>query len=244
MNSDTDYRKSHTAKGFGADYHKRFEDSPYRKYIWDIEQNLLIGLIEKYYDGKVDNYLDFACGTGRIITLLEKYTKKAIGLDVSDSMLEVAKKQIKTAKLIKGDITSEKVLSDSKFKLITAFRFFLNAQPDLRSAVMNKLSEHLDTEGYLIFNIHNNTSGLTNQISKVYTTIKYRKRIPNKEMSVTEVKELLDQNGLKIVEMIPYGTFPIFKEEKKFPETLVKIVDKYFTNTTLSTYIIYVCQAK
>jgi len=244
MESKQDYRYSHSQKGYGKAYHKLFNDNPHRKYLWELEKEYLESIVSRYYKGNIESYLDFACGTGRIIGHLERHTKNPIGLDISKSMLEVAGSHCTMASFIQGDITRENILENERFDLITAFRFFLNAQQPLRSSVMKELSKRLKSGGYLVFNIHNNKTGLTNQISKIYTTLKYLKFIPRNEMSVREVKKLLHDNGLDIVEMIPYATFPVFNEEKKVNETMLRFCDKYMSNSFFSTYIIYVCRLK
>ncbi|MEE9437596.1 MAG: class I SAM-dependent methyltransferase [Saprospiraceae bacterium] len=248
MKDTNDYRNSHTADGYGKSYDALFKDNPYRKYIWDLEKKTLDNIIQEYYNNKVANYLDFACGTGRIVGHLEQYADKPNGVDISAAMLEVAKKNVKLAKLTKADLTTNNVFEGQKFDLITSFRFFLNAQNELRYQVMEQLSKLLTDDGYLIFNIHNNTTGLTNQISKLYTTVKYRKVIERKEMSISEVKKILDKNGLKIEKMYNYATYPIFHEEKPFNQGLVSTVDrlneKVLGINALSTYIIYLCKKK
>ena len=67
-----------------------FSDAPYRKYIWETEKRILNELLARYFDKRIENYLDFACGTGRILAHLEPHARQSVGLDLSESMLEVA----------------------------------------------------------------------------------------------------------------------------------------------------------
>ena len=246
--SNPDYRDSHAADGYGENYQAAFDDFPHRKYLWEIERKLIDKIIGLHFPGKVKSLLDFACGTGRIIGHVERHCEEATGVDISESMIKVAKTRVTKAKIILADLTADNVFEGEKFRMITSFRFFLNAQKELRYEAMEKLASLLDDDGIIVFNIHNNTSSLTNRISKLYMLFKYRKRMPVKEMSINDVKELLDTYGLEIHSLYNYATYPIFNERKKFPTKLVKSFDSFFSSVvklpSLSRYIIYVAKKK
>ena len=246
--SSPDYRNSHTADGYGDSYHAAFDDFPHRKYLWEVERKLLDKIIGGHFSGKVKSLLDFACGTGRIIGHVEPYCEEATGVDISAAMIEVAKKGVTKANIVQADLTKDNVFEGKKFQMITSFRFFLNAQKELRYEVMEKLASLLDDDGFVVFNIHNNTSSITNRISKLYMLIKYRKKMPVKEMSISEVKEMLDTYGLEVHALYNYATYPIFNEKKNFSTRLVKTVDSFFSSVvklpSLSRYIIYVAKKK
>ena len=74
------------------------------------------------------------------MSYLEDRTKSAVGVDLSPSMLEVARKNKRSAEIIEADLTRSDVLGDRKFNLITAFRFFPNAEAELRSEAMQVLA--------------------------------------------------------------------------------------------------------
>ena len=50
-------------------------------------------------------------------------------IDVSPDMLALAGARCPRARLIRGDVTTTPGLAPGPFDLITAFRFFLNAEP-------------------------------------------------------------------------------------------------------------------
>ncbi len=60
----------------------------------------------------------------------------ATGIDVSASMLAVARQSAPSAEIVEGDPTREDLLSERHFDLITAFRSFPNAEDPLREAAM------------------------------------------------------------------------------------------------------------
>ena len=119
------YRESHLHKGWG--YHTTFSSLRYRATIWRLEQRLLFEIVRDNFPTEPPRYLDFACGTGRILGHLAPYCESALGVDVSASMLDVARRKVKRAEIIEADLTRDDRLCGQEFDLITAFRFFPNA---------------------------------------------------------------------------------------------------------------------
>ena len=200
------YRDSHKRESKGAEYEAYYQKSAWYGFLSLREQEIVLRILDKYLKGKDVHLLDFACGTGRITEFLENRVKTSTGVDVSGSMLDVAGKKLKRTELIKTDITEENILKPRKFNLITAFRFFLNAEPELRSAAIKALAELLDEDGYLVFNNHQNSGSPWIKMRNVY----YRKNYPQANytvMSVEEMAKLADQAGLEIVEICPAGFF-------------------------------------
>ncbi|GAI35128.1 unnamed protein product, partial [marine sediment metagenome] len=133
FSAESDYRKSHIGKNKSFFYKSYvYSKSSYDTAIWEREKSCLINIIEKYLRDADINYLDFACGTGRIISFLETKVNMPFGIDISGSMIELAKKKVTHSKIIKGDITKDPSLIKGEFNLITCFRFFLNAQDSLK----------------------------------------------------------------------------------------------------------------
>ena len=126
------YRDSHLTKGM--DYHSNFQQNPRRKLLWDIERGILDQIFKHHFSGRQVEHLDFACGTGRILAFMQPRVSSSTGVDVSTAMLEVARAATPNAQIIHADLTRESALGDRKFDLITAFRFFSNAEPKLRTA--------------------------------------------------------------------------------------------------------------
>lgn len=200
------YTESHKYESKGAEYEQYYQTQTWQKFLWSREQKIILKILDKYFAGAEVHLLDFACGTGRIAGLLENRVKTSTGVDVSGSMLAVARKKLKRTEIIEADITAENILKPRKFNLVTAFRFFLNAEPELRRAAIRALVDLLDDEGYLVFNNHQN-------LGSPWTKLLYRRhRRKNPEgifnvMSMDELEELARQAGLEIVEMFPVGFF-------------------------------------
>ena len=165
--STTPYTDRH--KGRGPDYHATFSPdvNPYRSMVWRLEQRALNDILRNHLvPGKIA-HLDFACGTGRILEHFQGNVASATGVDVSSSMMEIARKVAPGAELIEADLTQRDVLGERRFDLITAFRFFPNAEPELRRAVSSVLARHLASQGVLVFNNHKNRNSLPRRISRL-----------------------------------------------------------------------------
>jgi len=221
-----DYRQSHLEKG--NDYHDLFESNARRSLIWNFEKRILEQIYFKYFKKKKDlAHLDFACGTGRIINFLSNFFSTSVGVDVSDNMLEVAKKNAGPHSMfLNVDLTSEKHLNDKKFDLITAFRFFPNAQEDLRNATAKTLIGLLKNEGLLVANLHTNYGSIRLRIFR-FLRFFSKVKAPDFGVSMNEFEKNFTDNGFEIVEKVGVGIFPE-TEERIFPiRSLVKFFETF-----------------
>lgn len=106
--------------------------------------------------GRVD-YLDFACGTGRVLSLLALHADTATGIDVSPHMVMRAEARVPGARLLLKDVTAEGDEIEGRYDLITAFRFLTNAEPALRRAALAALPARMkDGRSVLLINTHGN----------------------------------------------------------------------------------------
>jgi len=200
------YRESHKYEEKGAEYEAYYRKKTWQKFLWSREQQIIMKILKKYFAGKEVNLLDFACGTGRITELLENHVNTSTGIDVSKSMLAIAREKLKRTELIEADITTDNILKPRKFNLVTAFRFFLNAEPALRSSAIKALIELLDEDGYLVFNNHQNSGSPWIRLRLEH----YRKKNPDgiyNVMSIEQMTKLVEGAGLQIVEIYPVGFF-------------------------------------
>jgi SAM-dependent methyltransferase len=125
--------------------------------LWQAEYKILRPLAAAALAGRTAaTYLDFACGTGRVLASLEDLAAHPVGIDVSAAMLERARGRCRTATLICTDITRTNGSPERQYDLITAFRFLTNAEPALRSAALTALHARLNDDGTLLINSHGN----------------------------------------------------------------------------------------
>ena len=245
------YRASHEGKG--DSYHARFLENPKRALMWSIEQRVLKNITGSFLAGKDIDYLDFACGTGRVLALMEKETQNATGVDVSKSMLEVARKNVTRAEVIEGDITRNAVLPGREFDLITAFRFFPNAEDQLREDAMNALAKRLKPGGFLVFNNHKSASALSYRVVKMLrrnsadqptAKTEVRPGAADRRMTKAEVQRLVESAGLHIRKAYPIGILPDYETRLLRPRFLVSMIEKVASRLPISSFaenIIYVC---
>jgi predicted TPR repeat methyltransferase len=234
------YVERHKARG--QDYDQSFspEVNPYRAMVWRLEQRALDRIVRDHLGtGRID-LLDFACGTGRIIGHLLDRVGSATGIDVSSAMMEVAQRAAPSAELIEADLTQNDVLGNRQFNLITAFRFFPNAEPPLRRAVFGVLARHLSPSGIMVFNNHKNRNSLRRRISRLAG-----REVRRGTMTHEEVEELLGQSGLRVVEQIPLATLPVSEKHPLLPVAMVEPTERVLSGlpglTGLAQHVIYVC---
>jgi len=148
-----DYRESHVNRG--GEYDSALSASSFDSYMTRWEERHVQQLLESYYPSGVDRYLDFACGTGRMTRAIADRCREVVGVDVSPTMLNAARPKLPQARFVLADLTSETV-ELGEFDLVSSFRFFGNAEPDLRAAALRALNPLVRTGGHLLVNNHRN----------------------------------------------------------------------------------------
>ena len=148
-----DYRQSHVVKG--EDYDASLAATPFDDYMATWEAYWLRHFISLHYPRGVGRYLDFACGTGRITRVVAPLARDSIGVDVSPSMLDVARAKCPRTNFVQADLTRD-TRDIGQFDLITSFRFFGNAQDELRGAALDVIAALLRPGGHLLINNHRN----------------------------------------------------------------------------------------
>lgn len=153
------YREHFAPAGSGRSYDEdQYRPGSFWDLLWTFEREALDGILEEQRErsGTVA-YLDFACGTGRVLSYLEERCDTARGIDVSAEMLRRARARVRRAELLQADITRADGPIEGRYDLITAFRFVLNAEPELRRAGLRALASRLkDERSRLVLNTHGN----------------------------------------------------------------------------------------
>jgi len=213
MNSvnDTDYRNSHLSKG--ASYDETIFASPFDAYMDKWEGHHLGNILQELFPINIPRYLDFACGTGRITQRIAPIASESYGVDISESMLGKARGKCPDTTFVCADLTQNDV-DIGEFDLVTSFRFFGNAQDDLREAALAAINRHLRPGGYLIINSHRNPNTLAGFVHKF--TGKGDEELT---LSYAKLKGLLDRHGFEIVARQPIG-FWIFRDKLANPAML------------------------
>lgn len=199
------YRTSHASPGYGEHYSKTYEHGYYANQWQLIEKPLLKTVFGALKDRGRIRYLDFACGTGRILAVGEEFFGDTTGVDISDEMLRVAAQNCTKSKLIRQDITRSPLKTE--YDVITAFRFFLNAEPVLADEVLNALHKLLPKKnGTLFINIHVNKNSPLGAIYELRNITTGRKLANTKKY--IEFEGVLEQNGFLVERVFWYSFLP------------------------------------
>ncbi len=152
------YREQFADPARAAEYEDRqWQRATYPALIWQLEQ---VWLDEYLATSPVPPeqmaYLDFACGTGRVLSYLEARVRSARGIEISAAMLDIARNKVRHADLVRADITATSDV-EASYDLITCFRFLLNAEPDLRHHALRGLAARLKgPDSRLLLDNHGN----------------------------------------------------------------------------------------
>lgn len=226
------YTTSHYHKG--ENYHEKFEKLIGRKIIWNLEKNIIKEFIK---NKEITNHLDFAAGTGRIAELLQKEVAEQWLLDSSKRMLDHAKKILDSSRTNFIDQDFNEVELNKKFDLITAFRFFPNAEIFLRDQAMKFISNHLNKNGILILNNHYNFWSIPLFLSRLTF------RSDGFGMTHKEIVDLVKKNNLKIIQYKSIGLVTNKERKTIIPWNIVRILEnffyRYFSNHKIGYNVIY-----
>ncbi len=197
-----------------ADYEsKEYGEGSYASCIWNRQRPVVEKILADFRQqhSRPIRLLDFACGTGRVISALENQVDTAEGIDISENMVAVARGKCRAAQLRVGDILSQPELLQNKYDLITAFRFLLNVEPELRAKILRRLREVVsEPNGLLIVNVHGNSRSLRHP-AIVWRRWRERSQPSGamlNEMSPVVTKQLLRASGFKIVRQFGFGILP------------------------------------
>ncbi len=197
-----------------ADYEsKEYGEGSYASCIWNRQRPVVEKILADFRQqhSRPIRLLDFACGTGRVISALENQVDTAEGIDISENMVAVARGKCRAAQLRVGDILSQPELLQNKYDLITAFRFLLNVEPELRAKILRRLREVVsEPNGLLIVNVHGNSRSLRHP-AIVWRRWRERSQPSGamlNEMSPVVTKQLLRVSGFKIVRQFGFGILP------------------------------------
>lgn len=199
------YRESHLGAGKAQSYDEDLWDSRAAKGLdWLVEQRLLTHILQSARSPAPRSAADFACGTGRVVEYLGRYFPAPVGIDVSPDMLTLARARCPRANLIVGDVTTTPGLAPGPFDLITAFRFFLNAEPSLRREVLAWMRASLQPRGLVVANFHLNPASVRGTYLRL--RMKPAERIPM--MGIADACTLFADNGFTVRQILGYSYLP------------------------------------
>lgn len=229
----TDYRNSHLA----PDCPERF-DGHYRwgrgRLYWETFERpyleRLFARLGREYPGR---FLDFACGTGRILELARPHFVESVGIDVSDVMLAEARRKVPGARLIQADVMRDPP-DVGTFRVIALFRFILSAQQHLREGVLRWLRRVIAPDGVLVVNNHFNRWSAVGVAHQVDNLLHGRLAASPADK---DMEKLLQGSGFQIVERYGFGVIPPWSARRRFPSApLLQLERMLGRSRTLQKY--------
>lgn len=208
------YASRFQQKNAAVDYESQeYGANSYSASMWQLQRPALEQILKDFRHERPEpvRLLDFACGTGRVLSCLEQWADAADGIDISASMVDVARTKCTKAQLLVGDILAQPELLQKSYDVISCFRFILNAEPEMRERILGRLREVLrQPDGLLLVNVHGNSRSLR------HPTVLWRRwrertkktDAQRNEMSPDEVKQLLHKSGFQIVRQLGFGVLP------------------------------------
>jgi SAM-dependent methyltransferase len=201
MQPSDDYRAIHLERG--AHYDALLAQVPFDAYMADWERQHLETLIRQVFPGGVDRYLDFACGTGRATATVAPFCRDSLGIDISPTMIQVAGEKVPNARFELCDLTRDDP-DIGNFNLVTSFRFFGNAQDDLRESALAALVKRLVPGGHLIINSHRNPRALYAVLDRLTGGDG-----GGMDLHFGKLRQLLQRHGLTVRTVRPIGAWMV-----------------------------------
>lgn len=197
--ADNDYRASHLDKG--GQYDARLAESPFDAYMSSWEREHLPRLLDRFAP-QVQRYMDFACGTGRITEQVAPRARESVGVDLSPTMIDEARRKCAATRFHLGDLTQHDP-DLGQFDLVTSFRFFGNAQSELRESALRAIVKRMTRGGHLIINSHRNPRALYALFDRLTGGDAGEKL----DLHLPKLRALLARHGLDIVALQPIGVW-------------------------------------
>lgn len=240
----TNYSQSHLAPSKGLEYDESYLVGHEAHYWSHHESPLLLGIFKDLVQqGKVD-FLDVACGTGRISQIIHDSPATVTGVDVSPSMLAQAREKIPSATFLEADITQDSIEVGNSPDVVTLFRFILNAEDTLRGQMLNAINRLLEIGGSFVVNNHNNPLSPVN-LKLHFLRMKGRDKT-TKTLSHGEMRKLLAAHGFSVRKTFGVHIIPTWHGKPLFGKTATPLIEDFLVSLPiiklLARNIIYVCE--
>jgi ubiquinone/menaquinone biosynthesis C-methylase UbiE len=192
----------------------------YDRLFENMNKGLRLAGVRMFRPSKGMNILDVGCGTGTHLELYQRYQCNLYGIDLSPSMLEVARARLGDSALLELGDATRMPYKDRKFDLIISMLSLHEMAQQTRSGVLSEMKRVLIDDGrILLIDFHPGPyQPFQGWISKVIIFFSelaaggehfknYRQFIATKGLST-----LVTQNKLEVEKqnILAGGTFAIF----------------------------------
>lgn len=223
--------------------------------IYDVEKEILTQELKGLNTKKL-HYMDFACGTGRILVpLTAQFSFKTVtGIDISENMINIAKKKVQGVTFIASDVL--KKVPKKKYDLVTCFRLFLNLEPHMRFKILARINQMMNKDSILIVNNHMNRYSILGCVAYVAhhffrLPLKGRKGSDKRRSIINTIpsyqfQSMLRKNGFRIVKTHHISLLPGYKHYLPLPRSWLVKVECFLRHFPLLRFFskdkIYVCK--
>ena len=216
--SRLDYRECHLHDDAAGAYHDVYASGYYAAQWRQLEQPWLARLFAERKQAGAQRMLDIACGQGRIALVGARYFDHVQGFDVSESMLARARQSLSddlqlAAADVRFEVGDVRTFAAKKpFDVVTAFRFFLNAEDELRLDALRCARRNLAPGGVFIANVH---VAATSPLALFYRVSNSARRLFGKKVSlvrnaisVSRLRKIFASEGFQIGRVHRYSLLP------------------------------------
>jgi len=204
-NDASNYARVFMSDGAPARYEEQYRAGTFDAHMHQLQSVWLRQLCQRHFD-EPPVHIDYACGTGRIVQALQAETQRAIGYDVSDAMLNRARRRCPDAEFIRvaNDAPPDPPLVGCAV-IATMYRLILDADQPTRDTGCSFLAEVLrrNPGSIAIVNNHGNTRSLRH-----FARYKGRQGRWVSELSDAEARRLFARHGLEVVDWFGIGHLP------------------------------------
>ena len=165
----------------------------------------------------------------------------AVGIDVSDAMLDEARARVPRARIINADVMRNPP-DVGTFQVISLFRFILSAELELREGVLRWLRSVIAPNGVLVVNNHLNGRSVTGLVYRIeHRWHGHQGRPPIDD----EIEALMRRCGFAVRERFGFGIIPPWRDRRLMPSAaLLQMERRLGYSQTLQRYAkdrIFVC---
>jgi hypothetical protein len=132
-------------------------------------------------------------------------------------MLNEARKKLPQAEIHIADVTAQPV-EIGRFRVISMFRFLLNAQPELRENALRWVRSVMEPDGFLIVNNHMNTWSAAGLVTWLARRLMRR---PLNHLNDRQTVALLKRCGFEVVHSYGFRMLPSWRGKPVLPSRLL-----------------------
>lgn len=153
-----------------ADYYNKTATGWSEEFLNDRKES---EILKKFYrcfslaGTETPRILDIGCGAGYDAKILNRLGAKVLGIDISDKLIEIAKKKVATCRFVVGDIT-ESMTELGSFDGISCLATLIHVDIQRMKQTFDNMANVLKKGGLLLVSSHD---GIGKSVEKSYVKI-------------------------------------------------------------------------